>query len=668
MSKLNRLAPAGSGSPGSASSPRTCRGTCLAILSIPVLLAANGSLGRAQPATAVGPPSAPMTIPLPDPLFWDPVSATGDYAIVEQPTGLYLLRPTTGRIIARMRSPRVNPSYPLGAEAIRVGPPDPEGIGPLAGWPFRPGGAIAVTPLVDDIENDGTMETIFVTSDGWAWVLGPDALPPPGWPVRIGAACVSAPALADLDGDRRLEIIVGDATGRIHAFSADGAYARGWPVAIPGNCEIPGIFGAVCAADLDGDGAPEIVACQGSGRICVLSADGKVRRGWPVATAPAADPPNAGTVFARPAAGDLDGDGRLEIVVAANNYRVHVWNADGRPLRGWPRLLDNRARLGYAGPVLADLDADGRPEVIVTTDQGFSGPPRIYVLDAQGRNLEGWPVNLPERANAGVAVGDLGQDGTIDLAAVTMGEESWIAAYDARGRPRRGFPVGLAQLSANSGPILADVTGDGEPEIVVAALRTHFEPAVAILAVDERGSLAAPFPIRLEGCEVICGGLCVGDLDMDGNLDLLLGTEVQGALYAWALPAAARPSAVPWPRAGFDRGNTGLYHTPASSRDRPPAVTPQHRPLAEEPPPPPPLPSLQSVSFTLAREGSVRLCILNVQGGLVRTLIDSPLPIGSYTLSWDGNDELRRPSPPGLYVYELRTPDREVRGQLLLLR
>ncbi len=638
-------------------------------ISLTILLLCIPHSARPQSQTPIGPPSAPMTIPLPDPLFWDPVSSSGDYTIVEQSTGLYLLRPTTGRVIARMRSPRANPAVALEAEAIHVGPPDPEGLSPLPGWPFRPGGPVPATPVVEDIDGDGTREAIFVTSEGWIWVLGPDALPPPGWPIHIESGLAAAPALADLDGDRLLEIIVGDAMGRVHAITPAGAYAKGWPASIPGNCELPAIQGAVSAADIDGDGSIEIVACQAAGRVCVFSAAGRVRAGWPTATAPAADPPNAGTVFARPALGDLDGDGRSEIVVTANNYRVHAWNADGRPVRGWPRLLDNRARLGYADPVLADLDADGSTDLIIATDQGFSGPPRIYALDALGKSLRGWPVNLPERANSGVAVGDLGGDGGLDLVAATMGEESWIVAYDHRGRMRRGFPVGLAQLSVNAGPILADVDGDGSVEIVVAALRTHFDPAVAVLAFDDSGDLVAPFPIRLEGCEVICGGPCVADLDSDGRLDLLLGTEVQGGLYAWPLPTADGPAAAPWPKGGFDSGNTGMYTHPAdrgesASRTTP---TPTH-PLAEQPPPEAPLSSLQSVSFTLAREGPVRLCILSVQGRLIRTLVDSVLPIGSYTLSWDGNDDLRRPVPAGLYVYELRTPDREARGQLLLLK
>jgi hypothetical protein len=623
---------------------------------------------EAQIHLPLGPPSAPMTIPLPEPLFWDPISSTGDYAVVEQKAGLFLLRPATGRVIARLVSQGAEASQPLGENRSDRKETGITLLPSLAGWPFQTGDAIPATPIVGDLDRDGSCEVICVTREGWVWVIGADALPPAGWPIRLGVGCQAAPALADVDGDGLPEIVVGDLLGRVHVLRRDGTYVRGWPVRIPGRADMPAIYGGVTAADLDRDGSPEVIVTQASGRVCVFDSDGSVAPGWPVATTPAVDPPNVGAIFGRPAVGDVDGDGRLEIVATANDYRVYMWTANGRIARGWPRALDNRGRAGYGDPVLADLDGDGRTEIIVTTDQGFSGPPRVYAFDAIGRPLKGWPAILPQRCNAGVAIGDLDADGKLEVVAATVGTDAWICAWNSQGRSLRGFPVGLAGMSANAAPILTDVDGDGKPDIVVAATRAHFDPAAALIAFDRKGNLIEPYPIRIEGAEIVCGGPCAADVDGNGRIDLILGTEVQGKLYAWETAGSVAAEASPWPRAGFDAANTGCFVAPGA---RPQAPAIENPAVPARPPIEPPAASfspLQSVSFILQREGRVRLCVSNVQGEGVRTLLDVFLPTGAYGIAWNGLDDDGHPAPPGIYFYDLSTPERTARGQLLLLR
>jgi hypothetical protein len=622
----------------------------------------------AQIPAPLGPPSAPMTIPLPEPLFWDPINSTGDYAVVEQKAGLYLLRPGTGRVIAKLVTRSLDASQPLGANRSEQRPPGPEVLPSPPGWPFQTSDAIPATPLVDDLDRDGSADLVCVTREGWVWVVGADALPPAGWPVRLGVGCQAAPGLADLDGDGLPEILVADLQGSVHALRRDGTYVRGWPARIPGRAGMPAIYGAVVAADLDRDGTIEVIVTQASGRVCVFRADGRVVPGWPVATTPAVDPPNAGAIFGRPAVGDIDGDGRLEVIAAANNYGVYAWKANGGIARGWPRLLDNRGRAGYGDPVLVDIAGDAKPEILVTTDQGFSGPPRVYAFDGAGRPVKGWPAILPERCNAGVAAGDLDGDGSTEIVAATVGADAWICVWGADGRPRRGFPVGLAGMSANSAPILADVSGDELPDIIVAATRAHFDPAAALIAFDRHGNLIEPFPVRIEGAEIVCGGPCAHDMNGDGRLELVLGTEVQGKLYAWETMGSAIATASPWPRAGFDAANSGCYASPNSR----PAPAPPHiagspaQPAIE--PPPAAFSPLQSVSFILGSEGHVRLCVSNVQGVAVRTLLDSSLPTGAYAIAWNGLDDYGHAAPPGVYFYDLTTPERQAHGQLLLLR
>jgi hypothetical protein len=430
---------------------------------------------------------------------------------------------------------------------------------------------------------------------------------------------------------------------------------------------MPSIHGAVVTGDLDGDGWTEVIVTQAEGRVCVFRTDGGVVPGWPVATANAKDPPNAGTIFTRVAIGDLDGDGKLEVVSGANNYRVHVWDHTGKPLRGWPHRLANRGRAGYAEPVLADLTEDGLPEILIPTDQGFDGPARVYALDARGRNAPGWPVKLPTRCNAGVAVGDLDADGLPEIVAATAGDNGWILAWDRRGHRLSEFPARVARMSANSSPLLADADGDGAIDIILGASGTGFEPAAVLLAISTTGRPIDRFPFRLEGHEIVQGGPTVSDLNGDGFLELLLGTEVQGQLFVWHLNGSAGSGNSPWSRPGFDLANTGVYRPAVESEQGAPVSRPEETAI-QGPPMDTPFSPLLSVSFVMLEEGYASLIVKDFHGEPIRTLLDTILPIGAYTISWDGTDGHGQNYPPGVYFYRLETADRCATGQLLLLR
>ncbi len=68
---------------------------------------------------------------------------------------------------------------------------------------------------------------------------------------------------------------------------------------------------------------------------------------------------------AKAALGDLDGDGRLEIVVQTEETGFYALRADGTTL--WRQCWSG----GNSAPVIADLDGDGKPEVVVGSDGGF---------------------------------------------------------------------------------------------------------------------------------------------------------------------------------------------------------------------------------------------------------------------------------------------------------
>src|SRR5690606_35766124 len=96
---------------------------------------------------------------------------------------------------------------------------------------------------------------------------------------------------------------------------------------------------------LDGDGVMEVAVADAGGHVWMWAADGTLR--WRLSVDPAFSQQSATDevnrlkpgFLASPAAGDLDGDGDLELVAAALDRHVYAWHSDGRPVEGFPVLL-----------------------------------------------------------------------------------------------------------------------------------------------------------------------------------------------------------------------------------------------------------------------------------------------------------------------------------------
>jgi hypothetical protein len=166
-------------------------------------------------------------------------------------------------------------------------------------------------------------------------VLEPDGTRRPGWETpALGAGILSqedlsiqAPALADLDEDGQLEIIVATNDGWIRAYKPDKKVL--WSFNYTEGTILRATEPVV--GDIDGDGELEVVFgtrvpvqpggiyYNGPVGLWALKADGKVMLGFPLPV------PTPG-MFGAPTLDDFDGDGRLEIIAASREGEVIVWD------------------------------------------------------------------------------------------------------------------------------------------------------------------------------------------------------------------------------------------------------------------------------------------------------------------------------------------------------
>ena len=143
-----------------------------------------------------------------------------------------------------------------------------------------------------DRSADGNLEVIVVDrGQGAVHALDLNGQELPGWPVSVASRLDGAAAAGDLDGDGYPEIFAVDDQGFAHRWNRNGVEPAGWPVSLTARYG-PGALGGTgspVVADLDGDGAPELLVAPRNGVLIALEDDGRSLPGWPIASQPGAE-------------------------------------------------------------------------------------------------------------------------------------------------------------------------------------------------------------------------------------------------------------------------------------------------------------------------------------------------------------------------------------------
>ncbi|MGB3340907.1 MAG: FlgD immunoglobulin-like domain containing protein [bacterium] len=83
---------------------------------------------------------------------------------------------------------------------------------------------------------------------------------------------------------------------------------------------------------------------------------------------------------------------------------------------------------------------------------------------------------------------------------------------------------------------------------------------------------------------------------------------------------------------------------------------------------PNPFSSQVAITYSLSKTNHVDLKIYDINGRLVRTVVNTSQPQGNYSAMWYGKDELGNPLPDGVYFYHLNIDETSLTGKMLMLR
>jgi FG-GAP-like repeat/FG-GAP repeat len=254
---------------------------------------------------------------------------------------------------------------------------------------------------------------------------------------------------------------------------------------------------------------------------------------WPLAFSPYATYQQG----VRVAVGDVNGDGRPEIVTApGKNAFTELKVFDGRTFDRVGTLLPFKDAAWWAGAYIAtgDTNGDGRAEVVEGLDAGCCTT--LHVLDAVGGNeLSGFfPYGDRSEVGARVASADVNGDGKAEILAVPL-DSSRVSVYGAGGGAAiRSIDAFGSERTGVTSIAAGNVVGDRRAELVAAA-PTYSGAEVKVIDVGSGETRASFYPYG--GVAVSSLEVALGDVNGDGALDIVLSAATPGGTEVKAIDA-----------------------------------------------------------------------------------------------------------------------------------
>jgi hypothetical protein len=392
--------------------------------------------------------------------------------------------------------------------------------------------ALCVPLATGDLNGDGKPDLIAsgCGTPGVSLLNNGDGTFTEGPAVSLGASTGVFPtlALSDLNGDHKLDLVAAissngsngsDIVSVLHG-NGDGSFAQ-----FPSYAVTTSLLDTVVAADFNGDGKPDL-----GGAFVVLDSGNLLKSlnlglllnsavGFlPPNVTVAPQPLNTGTAYV--AAGDFNGDGKMDVAEAFNEISILLGKGDGT---FQPAVQYGS---GMVGPIaVGDFNNDGKLDLVGVNS---ATSPGVSVLLGKGDGTFGFPLSSPTGSGVTtLTAADFNHDGKLDVAAVEgTGSSAQLVILLGKGdgtfSPGPTYNVGFNPTAVASG----DLNGDGIPDLVVGnsdgydLAQQAFTPSSAVVLLGNGNGTFQPPTTTHVGRQI--NSIAIADFNLDGKADVVL--------------------------------------------------------------------------------------------------------------------------------------------------